>query len=118
VNVASLDVYLTGEASGPSASEQAWKDTVTINPGEVVTIRLRWTQQDSNPFPFDATAGPGYVWHCHLLEHEDNEMMRPYRVVSTAQNLTFEIAAIVVVAVIATALVALVILRRRRHRPA
>jgi FtsP/CotA-like multicopper oxidase with cupredoxin domain len=25
--------------------------------------------------------GPGYVWHCHILEHEDNEMMRPYIVV-------------------------------------
>ncbi|HER54684.1 MAG TPA: hypothetical protein ENO13_02155, partial [Candidatus Bathyarchaeota archaeon] len=28
-----------------------------------------------------ATEGPGYVWHCHLLEHEDNEMMRPYKVI-------------------------------------
>ncbi|MFW9876806.1 MAG: multicopper oxidase domain-containing protein, partial [Candidatus Thorarchaeota archaeon] len=25
--------------------------------------------------------GPGYVWHCHILDHEDNEMMRPYLVV-------------------------------------
>ena len=29
-------------------------------------------------YSFDATAKPGYVWHCHILEHEDNEMMRPY----------------------------------------
>jgi hypothetical protein len=30
-----------------------------------------------NVFPFDPTAGPGYVWHCHILDHEDNDMMRP-----------------------------------------
>jgi FtsP/CotA-like multicopper oxidase with cupredoxin domain len=114
VNVASLDVYLTGEASGPSASEQAWKDTVTINPGEVVTIRLRWTQQDGNPFPFDATAGPGYVWHCHLLEHEDNEMMRPYLVVSSGQSLILEIG--VVVAVAAAVIVISIVLFRRSSK--
>jgi len=34
-----------------------------------------------NRFPFDPTAsGPGYAWHCHILDHEDNEMMRPYLV--------------------------------------
>jgi FtsP/CotA-like multicopper oxidase with cupredoxin domain len=33
-----------------------------------------------NLYPFDPTQGPGYVWHCHILEHEDNEMMRPYLV--------------------------------------
>ena len=32
-----------------------------------------------NPFPFDSTAGPGYVWHCHILDHEDNDMMRPMK---------------------------------------
>ncbi|WP_280671597.1 MULTISPECIES: multicopper oxidase domain-containing protein [unclassified Kitasatospora] len=31
-----------------------------------------------NRFPFDPTEGPGYVWHCHIIDHEDNEMMRPY----------------------------------------
>ena len=61
-------------------SEKGWKDTITVNAGEVVTIRVRFAQQDGSSFPFDATAGPGYVWHCHLLEHEDNEMMRPYKV--------------------------------------
>lgn len=33
-----------------------------------------------NLFPFDPTTEPGYVWHCHILDHEDNEMMRPYKV--------------------------------------
>jgi spore coat protein A len=31
-----------------------------------------------NKFTFDPTAAPGYLWHCHILDHEDNEMMRPY----------------------------------------
>lgn len=46
--------------------EQGWKDTVIAHPGQVTTVRAK----------FDI---PGlYVWHCHILEHEDNEMMRPY----------------------------------------
>ncbi|MGB8311421.1 MAG: multicopper oxidase domain-containing protein [Halobacteriota archaeon] len=36
----------------------------------------------SRTFPFDATAGPGHIWHCHILDHEDNKMMRPYKIVS------------------------------------
>ncbi len=64
----------------PQPNEQCWKDTITVYPSEVVTIRVRFAQQDGTSFPFDATAGPGYVWHCHLLEHEDNEMMRPYKI--------------------------------------
>ena len=31
--------------------------------------------------------GPGYVWHCHIVDHEDNEMMRPYIPVKNANNL-------------------------------
>ena len=51
-----------------------------------MTIRIRFSQQDGSDFPFDATAGSGYVWHCHLLPHEDNMMMRPYVVVSAVQG--------------------------------
>ena len=50
------------------------------NPGEVTWIRVRFTAQDGSPFQFDPTVGPGYVWHCHIIDHEDNEMMRPYQV--------------------------------------
>jgi FtsP/CotA-like multicopper oxidase with cupredoxin domain len=111
-----LDSFFTGQPTGPSPSEQAWKDTVVVNSGEVVTIRLRWTEQNGDPFPFDATVGPGYVWHCHLLEHEDNEMMRPYVVVAPSQSLTVEIAVVAVVVVVAAALVAVIVFRRRRSR--
>jgi FtsP/CotA-like multicopper oxidase with cupredoxin domain len=46
--------------------ENGFKDTVISYPGEITTVRAK----------FDI-AGL-YVWHCHIVEHEDNEMMRPY----------------------------------------
>ena len=59
---------LVGEPVGPEAWETGFKDTVIAYPGQVTRIKGR----------FDL---PGqYVWHCHIVEHEDNEMMRPYRV--------------------------------------
>jgi spore coat protein A len=71
-----------GSKISPAPNELGWKDTIQMNPGEVTTIRLRFSPQDgSTSYPFDATAGPGYVWHCHIIDHEDNEMMRPYLVV-------------------------------------
>jgi spore coat protein A, manganese oxidase len=73
--------FLQGRATGPLPSELGWKDTIQMNPGEVTKIRVRWTAQDGSPFQFNPTEGPGYVWHCHILDHEDNEMMRPYQVV-------------------------------------
>ena len=60
--------FATGPAIAPNSWEMGWKDTVIANPGEVTRIIAK----------FDL-AGL-YVWHCHILEHEDNEMMRPYRV--------------------------------------
>jgi spore coat protein A len=59
----------------PEPSEAGWKDTVRANPGMVTRIIMR----------FEGYTGR-YVWHCHLLEHEDNEMMRPYKVVASAQE--------------------------------
>jgi len=57
-----------GELMPPEAWETGFKDTVMAYPGQVTRIKAT----------FDL---PGlYVWHCHIVEHEDNEMMRPYRV--------------------------------------
>lgn len=70
--------YLQGKPTGPLPSEQGWKDTIIMYPGEVTIIRIRFLQQDGTAYPFDPTQGPGYVWHCHIVDHEDNEMMRPY----------------------------------------
>jgi FtsP/CotA-like multicopper oxidase with cupredoxin domain len=52
----------------PEIWEHGWKDTVIAYPGEVTRVRMQFRT-------------PGqYVWHCHIVEHEDNEMMRPYRI--------------------------------------
>jgi FtsP/CotA-like multicopper oxidase with cupredoxin domain len=116
-NVPSLEPFFTGTSSGPTSSEEGWKDTVLVNPGEMVTIRIRWAEQDGNPYPFDATVGPGYVWHCHLLEHEDNEMMRPYIVVSSNQSLNAGITfTVIIAAVIIAVLIALLFQKRFRNR--
>ena len=67
----------------PRAQEAAWKDTVLMHPGEVTRILVKFAPQDAtavpgtNSFDFDPTMMPGYVWHCHILEHEENDMMRP-----------------------------------------
>jgi len=59
---------LVGDPRPPEAWESGFKDTVIAYPGEVTRFRVRFT----NPGQF--------VWHCHIVEHEDNEMMRPYRI--------------------------------------
>ena len=83
--------YLEGSPIPPDANEAGWKDTIRANPGEVTTILIRFAPQDADPdlakpgmnlFPFNPSSGPGYVWHCHIIDHEDNEMMRPYKVIS------------------------------------
>ena len=77
--------YLQGKPVGPDPNEAGWKDTLRMNPGEVTRIIVRFAPFSAavvTPYSFDATAEPGYVWHCHILDHEDNEMMRPYKVVA------------------------------------
>ncbi len=70
----------------PELSDSGWKDTIKMFPGEITRIALRWapttvaagtSRPGQDLFPFDPTNGPGYVEHCHILDHEDNEFMRP-----------------------------------------
>ncbi|MFZ3217539.1 MAG: multicopper oxidase [Candidatus Acidiferrales bacterium] len=63
------EIKFTGPAVPPDPAEAGWKDTVRAEPGMVTRIIVH----------FEGYAGR-YVWHCHILEHEDNEMMRPYQV--------------------------------------
>jgi FtsP/CotA-like multicopper oxidase with cupredoxin domain len=116
-NVASLETFLTGTPSLADASEQGWKDTVSVGSGEVLTIRIRWAEQNGNQFPFDATAAPGYVWHCHILEHEDNQMMRPYTVVSSTLLPGLEFTLVLIPVVVVAVLVVLLIFWRLKNRP-
>ncbi|WP_181799028.1 multicopper oxidase family protein [Kitasatospora acidiphila] len=82
--------FLDGAPQPPDPGETGWKDTVRSFPHEVLTVLVRFaptgvplhrSKPGRNLFPFDPTVGQ-YVWHCHVLGHEDNEMMRPYRVVN------------------------------------
>ena len=79
---------LLGVPAPPFAYEAGWKDTAIMNPGEVTRIVVRFAPQDTpigttGYFSFvpnapAANGQPGYyVWHCHITDHEDNEMMRP-----------------------------------------
>jgi spore coat protein A len=59
---------LGDDARPPEPNERGWKDTAVMLPGEVTRVIAR----------FDRTGR--YVWHCHILSHEDHEMMRPFEV--------------------------------------
>jgi FtsP/CotA-like multicopper oxidase with cupredoxin domain len=83
--------YLQGPVTEPDPEELGWKDTFKMYPGQVTRVVVRWAPQDvpadgvnagTNLYAFDPTTGPGYVWHCHIIDHEDNEMMRPDAVIS------------------------------------
>lgn len=101
--------YLLGSAMAVDANENGWKDTFRMNPGQVTRVLVRVAPQDAaarthnqlrpgmNLFAFDPSSGmgvandgfgypggPGYVWHCHILDHEDNDMMRPMLITSPA----------------------------------
>jgi spore coat protein A len=65
------EIRYTGPVTPPAPEEAGWKDTVRADPKMVTRIIVR----------FEGYLGR-YVWHCHVLEHEDNEMMRPYEVIA------------------------------------
>ena len=66
-----FDILIKDENLLPIRPEDTgWQDTVWVGPNEMLTIVAE----------FDM-AGE-YVWHCHILSHEDNEMMRPFEVVA------------------------------------
>jgi spore coat protein A, manganese oxidase len=72
--------YYQGKQILPTPLEKTWKDTIQMNPGEVTTIKVRFASQDGTAFPaawFQPVDSGIYVYHCHIIDHEDNEMMRP-----------------------------------------
>jgi bilirubin oxidase len=66
--VVEREILDSGEVRGPEEWEKGLKDTVIALPGEITRIKAT----------FDLAGR--YVWHCHIVEHEDNEMMRPFDV--------------------------------------
>lgn len=71
-------IRFTGPSVPPPLNERGWKDTVSAPPGEITRIIMRFA-----PFTGD------YVWHCHILEHEDYDMMRPLRVLPARNPFSF-----------------------------
>jgi spore coat protein A len=75
----------TGPAVAPDDNELGWKETVRMNGGEVTRVHMRF-DLPTVPFPVPNSPrlqteygidGAEYVWHCHILEHEEHDMMRP-----------------------------------------
>ncbi len=78
----------TGNAVPPPTTEYGYKETVKCNPGEVTTVIMQFNLPTGLPFTQPLSSRPGlglpagvacheYVWHCHILEHEEHDMMRP-----------------------------------------
>ena len=70
-------VDFTSDVEPVAAMEAGWKDTVRVDSGTMTRIIV----------PFRGFTGC-YVWHCHMLEHEDNEMMRPYEILAAEPQKT------------------------------
>ena len=85
----------TGPARGPDPNERGWKETVRMNPGEVIRVIAKFDLPSMAKYkPYGGApitipesprfAGLGYneyVWHCHILEHEEHDMMHTLAVV-------------------------------------
>ena len=77
--------YLKGPVKPPRPNEAGWKDTVVTYPREVMRMVVRFAPTSKAvdapdlwyPFSPEDEEGRSYVWHCHIIDHEDNEMMRP-----------------------------------------
>jgi spore coat protein A, manganese oxidase len=68
-----------GAPIAPDANELGWKETVRMNPGQVTRVLMKFDLPDV-PFTVPSsprTGGNEFVWHCHILEHEEHDMMRP-----------------------------------------
>jgi FtsP/CotA-like multicopper oxidase with cupredoxin domain len=82
-----VDPYLRRHPIPPGPTEAGFKDTVRVKKDTVTRFLVRFGPHDRaqhgpyGGFAFDPTTGR-YVWHCHILEHEDNDMMRPYAIVN------------------------------------
>ncbi|KAL5726970.1 Leucine permease transcriptional regulator [Ranunculus cassubicifolius] len=72
--------FASGDRVAVPSHERGWKNVFKMMPGTMTTILVRFALIHSNvSYPFDVTAEPGYVYHCHILDHEDNAMMRPLK---------------------------------------
>nr|ABR18419.1 unknown [Picea sitchensis] len=76
-----VEKHAKGKVMAAPVQERGWKNVFKIQPGYITTILVQFSFLDSHqPYPFNASTEPGYVYHCHILDHEDNEMMRPLKI--------------------------------------
>lgn len=68
-------IILTGSATAPLPNEQGWKDTIAAPSAQITRVIAKF-----EPYTGD------YVWHCHILEHEDYDMMRPFTIIDPNSN--------------------------------
>ncbi|KAF7052178.1 hypothetical protein CFC21_060312 [Triticum aestivum] len=74
--------HAAGDAVGVPEHERTWKNVGKMAPGYLTTVVVKFLMVDTGEaYPFDATAEPGYVYHCHILDHEDNAMIRPLKLI-------------------------------------
>lgn len=75
-------ITYTGPPVPRALNENGRKDTVQAHPGQVTRIRTRFDLPDEGTIQLPpGVTNPQYVWHCHILEHEENDMMRAFEVV-------------------------------------
>ncbi len=71
---------VSGKLTPPDSNERGWKETVRMNPGEVTRVIMKFTLPTLPAAMGDPTSprtgGHEYVHHCHILEHEEHDMMR------------------------------------------
>ena len=75
--------YLIGPVISPAPEEMGFKDTVKAPPGQVTRTRAKFTLPWTSILDYDwrTKSFGSWVYHCHILEHEENDMMRPFTVV-------------------------------------
>jgi spore coat protein A len=89
-----------GPMSGPEPGEMGYKETVRMNPGEITTVDMRFDLPPGTPIPSPRLRdsfgmenpllnnASEYVWHCHILEHEEHDMMHPLVVINPTPTAT------------------------------
>jgi spore coat protein A, manganese oxidase len=75
-------ITYTAPAVPAAPNENGRKDTVQAHPGQVTRIRARFELPDEGTIELPpGVDNPQYVWHCHILEHEENDMMPAFEVI-------------------------------------
>jgi spore coat protein A len=100
--------FLVGPVIPPLPYETGWKDTLRANSNQVMRLIARWAPQEvpaggvqpgQNLFPINPvhpSTDAWYLWHCHVLGHEDNDMMRKLPMVGAwASNKSYAFGTVV-----------------------